>query len=69
VPTIVYGAGLPVPDGLDGEVIQDAFTDEFRESHAIRIASASARQDAGKLELSADEEKLIEEKLRGLGYL
>jgi len=69
VPTIMYGAGLPVPHGLDGKVIQDAFTNEFRESHAIRIASASARQDAGKLALSADEEKMIEEKLRGLGYL
>jgi predicted AlkP superfamily phosphohydrolase/phosphomutase len=69
VPTIMYGAGLPIPDGLDGKVIQDAFTGEFRDSHAIRIASASARQDAGKLELSADEEKMIEEKLRGLGYL
>jgi len=69
VPTIMYGAGLPVPGGLDGKVIQDAFTKEFRESQAIRIASASARQDAGKLDLSADEEKMIEEKLRGLGYL
>lgn len=69
VPTIMYGAGLPVPGGLDGEVIHDAFTKDFRESHPIRIESANARTDAGKLGLSADEEKMIEEKLRGLGYL
>ena len=69
VPTIMYGAGLPIPDGLDGKVIQDAFTRKFRDSHAIRIASANAETDTAKLELSVDEEKMIEEKLRGLGYL
>src|SRR6185295_9433064 len=69
VPTIMYGAGLPVPGGLDGKVIQDAFTNDFRESHPIHIESANARTDAGKLGLSADEEKMIEEKLRSLGYL
>jgi predicted AlkP superfamily phosphohydrolase/phosphomutase len=69
VPTIMYGAGLLIPDGLDGQVIHEAFTDEFRASHPILIESAGARPDAGTLELSADEEKMIEEKLRSLGYL
>jgi hypothetical protein len=65
----MYGAGLPIPGGLDGKVIQDAFTVDFRESNPVRIESASAPPDAGKLDLSADEEKMIEEKLRSLGYL
>jgi predicted AlkP superfamily phosphohydrolase/phosphomutase len=33
VPTIMYGAGLPVPDGLDGRVIQEVFSDEFLARH------------------------------------
>jgi predicted AlkP superfamily phosphohydrolase/phosphomutase len=69
VPTIMYGSGLPVPDGLDGHVIESAFTEEFRASHPIQIEAASAQPGSAPVDLSADEEKMIEEKLRSLGYL
>ena len=69
VPTIMYGAGLPVPDKLDGRVIQELFTDEFVKAHPIEIGSAGSQSDADQIQLSAEEERLVEEKLRGLGYL
>lgn len=69
VPTIMYGAGLPVPEALDGRVIQEAFTGEFRASHPLQTCSTGSTQVGDDLQLSSDEERLIEEKLRGLGYL
>jgi predicted AlkP superfamily phosphohydrolase/phosphomutase len=68
-PTIAFGAGLPVPDGLDGQVIKGAFEDQFLAAHPIRVESLAAAADADRFKLSADEEALVEEKLRGLGYI
>jgi len=69
VPTMMYAAGLPVPDNLDGRVIEEACADEFLAAHPIRVESSEAKTDAIRLELSPDEEQLVEEKLRGLGYM
>jgi len=68
-PTIAFAAGLPVPDGLDGRVINGAFEDQFLAEHPIRAESQAAAADAERFKLSADEEALVEEKLRGLGYI
>jgi len=68
-PTIAFAAGLPVPDGLDGRVIKSAFDDQFLAAHPIRVESQAAAADADRFKLSADEEALVEEKLRGLGYI
>jgi arylsulfatase A-like enzyme len=69
VPTMMYLAGLPVPGNLDGRVIEGAFTDEFFAAHPVRVESSTTKTDATQFELSADEEELVEEKLRGLGYI
>jgi predicted AlkP superfamily phosphohydrolase/phosphomutase len=69
VPTLMYGAKLPVPGGLDGRVIGELFTDEFLERNPVEIDSASQAAAAEASTLSEAEERLIEEKLRGLGYL
>src|SRR5262249_27250325 len=75
VPTILAGAGVSIPQGLDGRVIEEAFTDEG----ISRIARAGRRESAGDVEtasgaasgesreLSEEEQKLVEEKLRSLG--
>ncbi len=69
VPTMMYAAGLPAPDHLDGRVIQEVFTDEFLATNPVRVESAGPGTAGDQIGLSADEEKLVEEKLRGLGYL
>lgn len=69
-PTLLYQAGLAVPDGLDGGVLVDAF-----DPAALRdrpVAGTAALSSADKDETSPysqEEEALIEESLRGLGYL
>ena len=69
VPTIMYAAGLPLPDHLDGRVIQRVFTPEFLAAHAVQIESAEPGGANDQIGLTAEEEQMVEEKLRGLGYL
>ncbi len=69
VPTVLYLAGLPVPEGLDGRVLEEACTDEFLADNPIKIGSGSTEKNLDSASLSESDEKLIEEKLRGLGYM
>ncbi len=65
VPTILHLAGLPVPKGLDGCVIEELCAD----AAVIKFAETVNQLAGANENLSEDEEKLIEEKLRALGYM
>jgi len=73
-PTVLYLAGLPVPDDMDGDVLTEAIRPEFRERFPqARIASYefTPYQDgvdrAGDVVTASDEEFL--DNLRSLGYI
>jgi predicted AlkP superfamily phosphohydrolase/phosphomutase len=69
-PTLLYLAGLDVPAGLDGSVLTDAFDAQTLEDQPIRTtAPLSSREEEEASPYSAEEEAIIEESLRGLGYL
>jgi len=69
-PTLLYLAGLKIPEGLDGNVIADAFE---RDAWADRPPEATGPLSSGERDESSpysqEEEAVIEEALRGLGYL
>jgi arylsulfatase A-like enzyme len=69
VPTVMYLAGLPVPEALDGRVIEEACTAEFLASQPRRTRSGRAIGAKAQTDLSESEEQMVEEKLRSLGYL
>lgn len=71
LPTFLYQAGLEVPEGLDGKVIEDAFEDSHLSGTPVRYTSALTPEGKGDeaSPYSEEEEALIEESLRGLGYL
>ncbi|HEX2051511.1 MAG TPA: alkaline phosphatase family protein [Actinomycetota bacterium] len=70
MPTLLYQAGLAVPEGLDGAVIDAAFEPEWRADRPVRtVAPLSSAETSDVSPYSADEEAIIEESLRGLGYL
>jgi predicted AlkP superfamily phosphohydrolase/phosphomutase len=69
VPTMMYAAGLPVPDALDGRVFYEFFTDEFAAMHPVAVGSAGSPKATEQIQLSPEEEQMVEEKLRGLGYI
>ncbi|MEA2487828.1 MAG: hypothetical protein QOF16_1482 [Actinomycetota bacterium] len=69
-PTLLHLAGLEVPEDLDGSVLEDAFDPEALKDRPVRMTaplSSGAGEDASPY--SAEEEAMIEESLRGLGYL
>ncbi|MGI8773662.1 MAG: alkaline phosphatase family protein [Actinomycetota bacterium] len=70
MPTLLYQAGLGVPAGLDGRVMSEAFDDAHLEARPVKEAAAltSSSKDEDS-PYSQEEEALIEESLRGLGYL
>ncbi len=69
-PTLLYLAGLKVPEHLDGGVIDDAFEPRHLEDRPIETmpALSSGERDESS-PYSEEEEAVIEESLRGLGYL
>ena len=69
-PTLLYLAGAQIPEGLDGRVITSAFEDDFLAGDPVRTTAAMGSQERDQESpYSAEEEALIEESLRGLGYL
>jgi len=70
LPTLLYQAGLDVPEGLDGNLMADAFDPRHLTDHPLKKTSplSSASKDEAS-PYSAEEEAMIEESLRGLGYL
>ena len=69
-PTLLYQAGLKVPEGLDGDVLVGAFDDAaLRDRPVATTAALSSAEKDESSPYSQEEEALIEESLRGLGYL
>jgi predicted AlkP superfamily phosphohydrolase/phosphomutase len=69
-PTLLYMAGLKVPEGLDGSVATSAYDDDFLKDNPVEnTGAAESAPTGGESPYSAEEEAQIEESLRGLGYL
>ena len=70
LPTLLYQADLAIPEGLDGELIRGAFDPGYLQDRPIKTTSplSSASKDEAS-PYSEEEEAMIEESLRGLGYL
>ena len=70
MPTLLYQAGLKVPAGLDGDVLTDAFSETYLADRPIETTAPLSSSDKDETSPYSDEEEaLIEESLRGLGYL
>jgi predicted AlkP superfamily phosphohydrolase/phosphomutase len=68
-PTILYMMGLPVPENMDGSVLIDLFQEEYVARHQVEHLSSDYVEEKEKQEYSPEEEKIISERLRQLGYL
>jgi predicted AlkP superfamily phosphohydrolase/phosphomutase len=69
-PTLLYWLGVPVPTGMDGRVLVDAFTEDYLRAHPLRtveMVSASAPTSADSY--TPGEAEVVEKRLRDLGYV
>jgi predicted AlkP superfamily phosphohydrolase/phosphomutase len=68
--TILYLMNQKIPKEMDGQVLLDLFTDEFRESHALHYLDSSSEGDQQtNNKLTEQEEAVLAEMLRSLGYV
>jgi predicted AlkP superfamily phosphohydrolase/phosphomutase len=69
-PTILYHLGVEIPDDFDGKLIEEMYRNDFRTSHEVRFERTAARtQEAEDSVYSEEDKKIIEDQLRGIGYL
>ena len=67
-PTALYLAGLPVPEDMDGRVLVEALRPEYTDEPLL-YGPPARRTDQGATEfLSGEDEEIVQERLRGLGY-
>jgi predicted AlkP superfamily phosphohydrolase/phosphomutase len=69
-PTILYLLGVPIPTEMDGIVLQNVFTPDFRMDHQPRYEDSQGRparpEGSG---YSPEEEEELTRMLKGLGYV
>lgn len=67
-PTILHYLGLPVPDDMDGQVLREAFEAGWLAEHPVRASTGAQAQGASQ-DYDAAEAAIIDQRLRGLGYV
>ncbi|MBN1483087.1 MAG: alkaline phosphatase family protein [Chloroflexia bacterium] len=70
-PTVLYLLGLPVPEDMDGRVLEETLDPGYRRAHPIQQGPpvGGESQAAGPSPYSEQEVDEIAERLRGLGYV
>ena len=69
-PTILHLLGVPVPEDMDGHVLEDAFRPEFLAQHPVKAGAASGTSEGGRESGYTEEESAkVEERLQALGYI
>ena len=69
-PTILYSLGIPVPEDMDGRVLDEAFTEDYLKEHTVRYGQGT-NLDLKKGEgiFDKEESERIKKSLRDLGYM
>jgi predicted AlkP superfamily phosphohydrolase/phosphomutase len=69
-PTLLHLLGVPVPEDMDGKVLESIFQPDFLAAHPVRAGAASGTSGSDRPSGYTDEESAkVEERLQALGYL
>ena len=68
-PTLLYLMGCEVPKDMDGQVLKELFEEGFLMKHPITFAEAAPEGDRPAVDISADDQMAILNRLKGLGYI
>lgn len=69
-PTILHSMGLPIPTDMNGRVLTELFSPEYLEGRKIEYDDSVRESGRGDDAVYAqEEEELIKERLRDLGYI
>lgn len=67
MPSILYSFGLPIPDNLDGRILEEIFTVEYRKNVEPEYVKYEELEKE-KSETSEEDIEEMQRKLKGLGY-
>lgn len=68
-PTLLHLLGQPVPEEMDGRVLEEVLASDFRSVFPIRFCDTLLQLDAESTQYTADEQEVVEKRLSDLGYL
>jgi predicted AlkP superfamily phosphohydrolase/phosphomutase len=69
-PTILHLLGVPVPEDMDGRVLEQAFLPQFLAQHPVKAGAALGTSAGDRTSGYTEEESAkVEERLQALGYL
>jgi predicted AlkP superfamily phosphohydrolase/phosphomutase len=71
-PTLLYLMGRPVPEDMDGRVLNDLFRPEFLEKNPVQYQKSAVADDTDQQHgagYSDEEASKIEDRLKALGYI
>ncbi len=71
-PTILYAMGIPIPPEMDGRVLTEIFSDEYRQANPLRYEEpyAQSTESSDQAPAYSQEEELeMQRRLRALGYM
>ena len=68
-PTILHLLGVPVPEDMDGQVLNALLTESFQREHPVTKQSTLNKKEEGATALTAAMQAALTERLRSLGYL
>lgn len=71
MPTILYMMGQTIPDHVDGRVLSDIFIDDHLKINKVKYSTMDKHRlmEKEEIEYSKEDEEIINERLRGLGYI
>ncbi|MCS6886286.1 MAG: alkaline phosphatase family protein [Acidobacteriota bacterium] len=70
-PTILHLAGLSIPDDMDGKVIEEIFTEDFRKIRSVSYCAAKSSDNSSNFgaDFSQEESDEVRQRLHELGYM
>jgi predicted AlkP superfamily phosphohydrolase/phosphomutase len=68
-PTVLYAMGIPVPSDMDGRVLTEAFSPEYLANNPLTYTDVSSAGDSREEDYGAEDEEMVVQRLRGLGYI
>ena len=68
-PTLLHVLGQPVPEDMDGRVLQDLFEPTFIAQNPVQVSGSNGAEDRKVAQYSEEEAAIVEERLKALGYI
>jgi hypothetical protein len=67
LPTVLYSLCIPIPDNIDGVILEDIFSLDFKQSNKPKYKHYREAEKSVE-ETTKKEEEEIRKRLKGLGY-